>query len=61
MKLQRKMTTLPDFAMVNEVLTKILCHNICVLIQEQCELGVEPIFWGKEEREGNDVLPMIQA
>ena len=50
-----------DFAMVNEVLCKILAHNICVLIQEQCELGIEPIFWGKEERQGNDVLPMIPA
>jgi hypothetical protein len=40
-----------DFAMVNEVLCKILAHNICCLIQEQCELGIEPVFWGKEERE----------
>lgn len=42
-----------DFAMVNEVLCKILCHNICCLIQEQCELGVEPIFWQNEERQPN--------
>jgi transposase len=47
-------------AMVNEVLCKILCHNICVLIQEQCELGIEPIFWPKEERETN-VFPLIPA
>jgi transposase len=38
-------------AMVNECLCKILCHNICCLIQEQCELGIEPIFWKEEERE----------
>ena len=50
-----------DFAMVNEVLCNILCHNICVLIQEQCELGIEPIFWGKEEREKQATLPMIRA
>ena len=31
-------------AQVNEVLVKILCHNICVLIQSVYELGVEPIF-----------------
>jgi len=37
--------------MVNEVLCKILCHNICCLIQEQCELGIEPIFWKEEERQ----------
>jgi len=45
-----------DFAMVNEVLCKILCHNICCLIQEQCELGIEPIFWQGEEREPSAVL-----
>ena len=48
-------------AMVNEVLCKILSHNICVLIQEQCELGIEPIFWPKEEREDRNVLPMASA
>jgi transposase/predicted nucleic acid-binding Zn finger protein len=30
--------------MVNEVLAKILCHNICVLIQSMYELGIEPTF-----------------
>jgi transposase len=34
-----------DAAMKNEVLCKILCHNICVLIQEMYELGIEPTFW----------------
>lgn len=34
-----------DAAMVNEVLCKVLCHNLCVLIQEQHELGIDPIFW----------------
>jgi transposase len=34
-----------DVAMKNEVLCKFLCHNICVLIQSQCELGIEPVFW----------------
>jgi transposase len=31
-------------AQINEVLCKILCHNICVLIQEMHELGIEPNF-----------------
>ncbi len=31
-------------AQVNEVLTKILCHNICVLIQSVYELGITPVF-----------------
>ncbi len=30
---------------VNEVLCKVLCHNICVLIQSIYELGLEPTFW----------------
>jgi len=38
-------------AQVNEVLCKILCHNICVLIQSIYELGLEPTFWTSEEKE----------
>ncbi len=34
-----------DTAMKNEVLCKLLCHNICCVIQSHCELGVEPAFW----------------
>jgi hypothetical protein len=34
-----------DVAMMNEGLCKILCHNICCLIQSMYELGVEPTFW----------------
>jgi transposase len=32
-------------AQVNEVLCKVLCHNICCLIQSLYELGIEPTFW----------------
>lgn len=32
-------------AQVNEVLCKIICHNICVVIQEMYELGVTPDFF----------------
>ncbi len=28
----------------NEALAKILCHNICVLVQAMHELGIEPAF-----------------
>ena len=31
-------------AQVNEVLMKILCHNICVLIQSMYELDIAPVF-----------------
>ena len=34
-----------DTAMKNEVLAKILCHNICCLISAMFELGIDPIFW----------------
>jgi transposase len=33
-----------DTAMVNEVLCKILCHNLVVLIHEMHELGIDPMF-----------------
>ncbi len=38
-------------AQVNEALCKILCHNICVLIQSIYELGLEPTFWTNEAKE----------
>lgn len=34
-----------DVAMKNEVMCKILCHNLVVLIHEIHELGIEPEFW----------------
>ena len=33
-----------DTGQINEVLCKVLAHNICVLIQAIHELGIEPIF-----------------
>jgi transposase len=51
-----------DAAMVNEVLCKVLCHNICCLILAQYELGIEPVFW-KDETEAEEspaVLPMAR-
>ncbi len=38
-------------AQVNEVLCKVLCHNICVLIQSIYELGLEPTFRTFEAKE----------
>ncbi|MFL5242647.1 MAG: transposase [Gemmataceae bacterium] len=48
-----------DVAMKNEVYCKFLCHNLCVLIQSQCELGIEPVFW-TESLPGTSavILPM---
>ena len=33
-----------DVAMVNEVLAKVLCHNLVVLIHESFKLGIGPIL-----------------
>ena len=33
-----------DTGMVNEALAKVLCHNVCVLIQATHELGIDPNF-----------------
>jgi transposase len=41
-----------ETAMVNEALAKILCHNLCCLIQSAYELGIEATFWGE-----TDVMP----
>ena len=38
-----------DVAMKNEALCKILCHNICCLIQSMFELGIEPDFGASQQ------------
>jgi hypothetical protein len=38
-----------DTAMKNEVLCKIVCHNIAVLISAMYELGIDPVFWNRQE------------
>jgi transposase len=34
-------------AQINEALCKVLCHNICCLIQSMYELNLKPKFWAK--------------
>jgi transposase len=46
-----------DVAMKNEVLAKILCHNICCLIQSFYELGIEAEFWREEAVAEETVIP----
>jgi transposase len=36
-------------ACINEILLKVLCHNICVLITEMFELGIKPEFLGVQD------------
>jgi hypothetical protein len=37
-------------AQFNELLCKVLCHNICVTIQAYYELGIEPRYWEDDEK-----------
>jgi transposase len=34
-----------DMSMKNEALAKIVCHNLCCVIQEWYELGIDPTTW----------------
>ena len=43
-----------EVGQVNEVLAKVLCHNMCVLIRAAHDLGVEPNFGA-----GSGVEPKI--
>jgi hypothetical protein len=53
--LRSKSTT----AMINEVLCKVLCHNVCCLIQSHYELGIAAMFWGKEDNaEAEEAMPL---
>ncbi len=48
-KFRDALSSKTDVAMVNESLCKIVCHNVCCLIQSHYELGVEATFWKEEE------------
>ena len=48
-------------AQVNEVLAKILCHNIVVLIKSMFELGIMPVFWDQGHLELNGQLFQMSA
>jgi transposase len=39
-----------DVAMKNEVLAKLVCHNICCVNQEAFELGIDPGFGGEAQQ-----------
>lgn len=41
-------------AQINEALCKVLCHNICVLIQSMFEFGITPTF-GAESKAASNV------
>ena len=45
-----------DVAMKNEVLAKVLCHNLVCLIHEMYELGINPVFWGESDDQSRAVV-----
>ena len=46
-----------DIGQLNEVLCKVLCHNLCVLIQAIHELGIEPTFETSLVEKPKSLLP----
>jgi transposase len=50
--------SLTDAAMTNEVLCKVLCHNLCVLIQEEAELGIRPQFSDAKAEQRREALAL---
>jgi transposase len=48
--------SLTDVAMVNEVLCKFVCHNLCCLIQEEAELGIRPDFTTEKAERRREAL-----
>jgi transposase len=48
--------SMTEVAQVNEVLCKLLCHNLCVLIQEEAELGIRPEFTTEKAERRRDAL-----
>lgn len=43
-KLKAVIKSKKQTAQFNELLIKVLCHNICCVIQEVCELGIKAKF-----------------
>lgn len=42
-----KLVSKTERAQINELLCKVLCHNICCLIQSMYELGLKPKFYAQ--------------
>ncbi len=40
---------------VNEVLLKVLCHNLCVLVQAMHQIGIAPVFDRQEALDGESL------
>jgi transposase len=47
-KFGSRIRSMTDTAQINEVLCKIVCHNLCVLVRSVNELGIEAKFSDKD-------------
>lgn len=43
-KFGERLRSKTETAQINEALCKVLCHNLCVIIQSVYELGIAPEF-----------------
>jgi len=41
-------------SMMNEALAKIVCHNLCCVIQEWYEIGIDPTDFGMPARKKDE-------
>ncbi len=48
-KFGQRLRSKTPIAQMNEALCKVLCHNICCVIQSMHELGIEPTFHAETE------------
>jgi transposase len=47
-KFGERLRSKTDTAQANEMLLKVVCHNVCCLIRSMHELGLEPTFWAND-------------
>ena len=48
-KFGERLRSKTETAQTNEMLLKVLCHNICCVIRSMHELGLEPTFWANDD------------
>ncbi|MBI4154899.1 hypothetical protein HY498_02325 [Candidatus Woesearchaeota archaeon] len=57
-KFKNNLRSKDKVAQHNELLLKVICHNICVVIQEMYELGINPNFHiSLNNKDNNNMVP----